>query len=336
MTHVMSYLSQGCRRISVWALLTVPGLCASAAVLAAPVCARQAAVAPQLARLTQVMASGRYVAYQPTQIRVINGVASRADVAGITADLTVLRPRFDGLITYSVGSGADRVVDVAARLGFRAVILGIWNIDDEQELSLARAAIARHPQLVVGLSLGNERVLAGTTDMKQLAQRLQRMRTRLPALPLTSTEPFHLWLQAAAVPVLRNADFLLANVHPAFQPWFQEADDLNAARFVVNVTAQLSAQFCGPVLIKETGVPTAPADMGFTAKRQASFYQSLKNQLTPDERRAFAWFSAFDAPWRVYDSHPTAGPQPQEGSWGLYTEDRQPKLVIGQLSPLMR
>jgi exo-beta-1,3-glucanase (GH17 family) len=332
----MSYLSQGCGRISLCALLTVLGLCTSAAVLAAPVCARPAAAAPQLARLTQVMASGRYVAYQPTQIRVINGLASRADESGIAADLTVLRPRFDGLITYSVGNGADRVVDVAARLGFRAVILGIWNIDDEQELSLAQAAITRHPRLVVGLSLGNERVLAGVTDMALLAQRLQRLRARLPGLPLTSTEPFHLWLQPAAVPVLRNADFLLANVHPAFQPWFREADDFNAAKFVVNVTAQLSAAFCGPVLVKETGVPTAPAAMGFTPQRQAGVYKSLKNQFIPDEHRAFAWFSAFDAPWRVNDSHPTAGPQPQEGSWGLYTEDRKPKLVISQLPLLGR
>ena len=336
MTPVMSHLSHGCRRICAYALLTVLGLGASAAALAAPDCARQPAAAPALARLTRVMATGRYVAYQPTQIRIIDGQASRADEAGITADLTVLRPHFDGLITYSVGNGADRVVDVAARLGFRAVILGVWNIDDEQELSLVRAAIARHPQLIVGLSLGNERILAGTTDMNQLAQRIQRLRSRLPALPLTSTEPFHLWLQPAAVAVLRNADFLLANVHPAFQPWFREADDFNAAKFVVNVTAQLAAVFCGPVLVKETGVPTAPADRGFTAKRQASFYQSLKNQLKPDERRAFAWFSAFDAAWRVNDSHPTAGPQPQEGSWGLDTEDRKPKLVIGQLSPLMR
>ena len=336
MTFVTSYLSHGRGRISVCALLTVLGLCTSAAVLAAPVCARPAAAAPQLARLTQVMASGRYVAYQPTQIRVLNGVASRADEAGIAADLTVLRPRFDGLITYSVGNGADRVVDVAARLGFRAVILGIWNIDDEQEISLAQAAIARHPQLVVGLSLGNERVLAGVTDMALLAQRLQRLRTRLPTLPVTSTEPFHLWLQPAALPVLRNVDFLLANVHPAFQPWFRQADDFNAARFVVNVTTQLAAAFCGPVLVKETGVPTAPAVMGFTPRRQAGFYRSLQNQLKPDEQRAFAWFSAFDAPWRVNDSHPTEGPQPQECSWGLYTEDRKAKLAAGQLAPLMR
>ena len=120
----MSHLSHGCRRICAYALLTVLGLGASAAALAAPDCARQPAAAPALARLTRVMATGRYVAYQPTQIRIIDGQASRADEAGITADLTVLRPHFDGLITYSVGNGADRVVDVAARLGFRAVILG--------------------------------------------------------------------------------------------------------------------------------------------------------------------------------------------------------------------
>jgi exo-beta-1,3-glucanase (GH17 family) len=278
-----------------------------------------------LRQLEAAMAQGRFIAYQPTQIQVVAGRASRADIAGIRADLEVLRPRFDALITYGAGDGADQVADVAAQLGFRAVILGVWSIDDEAEIGLALAAAARHPQVVVGLSLGNERVFAGVTDFPALAARIERLRQRAPQLALTTTEPFHLFAQDAAAPLLATADFLLVNVHPVFQPWFAGASDADAARFVVNVMNDLALRYCGPTLVKETGVPTAPAAMGYTPARQAGFYRALRAQFPSTRRRAFAYFSAFDAPWRVNDAHPSPGAQPQEGSWGLFDAARRQK-----------
>ena len=311
-------------------------LLASGVTHASPLCGRHEAASPALQRLSQAMAQGRFVAYQPTQIRIVNGVASVADAAGIEADLQVLRGRFDGLITYGALNGADRVPDIAARLGFRAVIVGIWDIADEREVVAALAAADRQPQLVVGLSVGNERVLAGKTNFQALARDMERLRQRRLRLPLATTEPFHLFQQVAAAPLLRSADFLLVNAHPVFQPWFRDASDADAARFVVNVTRDVAAQFCGPLLVKETGVPTAPAALGYTQSRQAGFYRALRAQLPPSSRQAFAYFSAFDASWRVNDAHPTAGPQPQEGSWGLFTEQRQPKPAARELPLLPR
>ncbi|MEN9705592.1 MAG: hypothetical protein RLZZ393_1471, partial [Pseudomonadota bacterium] len=247
-------------------------LCVGAAEASTPSCGRHGAAAASLQRLQDAMADGRFVAYQPTQIRIVEGRASRADRDGIRADLAVLRPHFDALLTYGSANGADLVADVAAELGFRAVVLGVWGIDDEAEIGLSLAAAARQPELVVGLSLGNERVLAGETDFAALARRLEVLRARASHLLLTTTEPFHLFVQPQAAPLLAAADFLLVNAHPVFQPWFAQADDRTAAQFVVNVTRDVAAAFCGPVLVKETGVPTAPAAMGYTAARQASFY----------------------------------------------------------------
>ena len=93
-----------------WTLLLLWSLSAGAA----PLCGLHPAAAPALRALTQAMAQGRFIAYQPTQIRVVDGRASTADEAGIAADLKALRPRFDALITYGALNGADRVADVAA------------------------------------------------------------------------------------------------------------------------------------------------------------------------------------------------------------------------------
>lgn len=291
---------------------------------AAPVCHRPAPAA--LATLQTGMNGGRFIAYQPTQIRIYDGVASRADEAGIEADLKVLRRSFDGLITYGSSNGAERVADVAARLGFRVVIPGIWSIDDPGEVANALAAARRQPKLVVGLSVGNERIFAKERSFEALTQRIRDLRAQAPGLALTTTEPFHLFVQPAARALLGEMDFMLANVHPVFQPWFAGASDADAARFVVNVVGELGQAFCGPILVKETGVPTAPANQGFTAQRQASFFAELRRQLPPTPQRAFAYFSAFDAAWRVNDSHPgVTTPQQQEGSWGLFDEQRRPK-----------
>ena len=280
------------------------------------------------------MAQVRFVAYQPTSLQVVDGNATQANERSITDDLTVLRGRFDGLITYGALHGAERIPDVAARLGYKAVIVGVWDIASEQELGNAIAAWRRHPQVVVGLSLGNEVVFGKRADFGMLAGTFANVRTKAPGLALATTEPFHLLLEASAVPVLAKSDFLLANVHPVFQPWFASATAETAAQFVVNVVDLLAAAYCGPVIVKETGVPTAPKEAGYSESRQASFYLRLGELFAPTPMRAFAYFSAFDAPWRVADSHPVPGPHPEEGHWGLYDEARRPKPVVSIIPPL--
>ncbi|MEO8753842.1 MAG: hypothetical protein ABI624_14320 [Casimicrobiaceae bacterium] len=302
-------------------------------VQAAPVCHRPTPAA--LETLRDVMGTGRFISYQPTQIKIYNGVAAQADAAGIEADLRALRQQFDGLVTYGASNGAEKVADVAARLGFRAVIIGIWSIDDPREVQNALAAARRQPRLVVGFSVGNERIFARERSVDAIVARIRQLRSQAPGVPLTTTEPFHIFVPPESRALLGEMDFMLANVHPVFQPWFAGATNADAARFVVNVVGDLARDYCGPILVKETGVPTAPAAQGFTPQRQAGFFAELRRQLPPSRERAFAYFSAFDAAWRVTDSHPgVTTPQPQEGSWGLWDESRRPKPAAQALPAL--
>jgi exo-beta-1,3-glucanase (GH17 family) len=279
-------------------------------------------------RIQDAMAQTRFIAYQPTELKMFNGRSTPASRASIAEDLRVLRPKFDALITYGSHSGGEFIADVAASLKYKAVIIGIWNIRDSQEVANAIASWRRHPELVVGVSFGNETVLGKREDYASLAALLKNFRATYPGLPVATTEPFHLWTDSGSSPVLKQMDFMLANVHPIFQPWFKEKGDDVAAQFVVNVGRELTAKFCGPVLIKETGIPTAPAESGFSAKRQASFYKELQLRLPSTRKMTFAYFSAFDASWRVADDHPTEGFHPEEAHFGLYSEDRKPKQVL--------
>jgi exo-beta-1,3-glucanase (GH17 family) len=306
----------------------------SKAVQAAPVCPERASP-PRLQRIVEVMATGRFVAYQPTSHQVYDGVSSQADPASIAEDLKVLRPRFDGLITYASKHGIERVPEIAARLGYRAVIMGLQDITDAKERANVAAA-AHANRIVAGVSVGNEIMYGKRGTFSDISNAMAQMRAAAPGVAVATTEPFHLLLTAEAAPVLNQSDLLLANVHPVFEPWFKAAPDANAAEFVVNVAGLLAQAHCGPLLVKESGVPTAPADKGFKPERQAAFYAELQRQFAPSDARAFAYFSAFDAPWREFDAHPTPGPHPEEAHWGLYDQNRREKPVVKQITPLPR
>lgn len=298
----------------------------------APLC--PTGVAPKGAGLiADVMATGRFIAYQPTGLRFYDGKAAPVDETSIEADLKILRPRFDGLMTYSALNGAERIPDVAAQLGYRAVIMGIWDITNPRERANVVAAAFRQP-IVAGVSVGNETLLAKRGTVAEAVKAMTQLRAQAPGLAVATTEPFDMWLKPQTAPILARTDVLLANVHPIFEPWFKAAPDANAAEFVVNVAKLLSDAYCGPVLVKETGVPTAPAELGFTLERQASFYRELQKQFPPSSVRAFAYFSAFDALWRAYDEQVAPGAHPEEAHFGLYDDKRKPKTVVDVISVL--
>lgn len=301
---------------------------------AQPVCERGAAGEAARTRLARVMAQGRFVTYEPTSLQVVDGRTHDADPQSIRADLEVLRPRFDALVTYDAIHGAQAIPAIAAALKFRALVIGVWDPADPAQLDAALGAARAFPQLVVGLSLGNESIFARRTSFARLAAAMAAVHARAPALALSSTEPFHLYEEPEAAPLLGVMDFLLVNVHPIFQPWFRGATDATSAQFVVNVVSDLAQRFCGPILVKETGVPSAPAT--YTPERQAAFYAELRQRLPASSARAFAYFSAFDAPWRAYDAGPVAGAATgsEEAHWGLYDEERRPKPAALALPPL--
>jgi exo-beta-1,3-glucanase (GH17 family) len=299
-----------------------------------PICRVSDASAPQLERLRAALLTGRFVAYEPTSLRVVNGQPIRADAASIRADLAVLRPKFDSLITYDAVHGAEDIPAIAAQLKFRALIIGVWNPLETAELDAAIDAARRYPHLVVGMSLGNELLFGRRFDATRLAALAAQLQARLPQLPLSVSEPFHVYNEPDMAALLGQLDFLLPNVHPAFQPWFHGASSATSAQFVVNVVSDLGTRFCGPLLVKETGVPTAPAAAGFSEAGQAGFYSELRRRFPATRAHAFAYFSAFDAPWRAQDVTPVGPARAEEAHWGLYDGARKPKPAARELPPL--
>ena len=174
--------------------------------------------AANISRLRNVMATGRFVAYQPTALKVFDGKLTQASDNSIRADLGVLRPWFDGLITYGAQNGNERVPDIAAALGFRAVVMGVWDPADANEMANALATWRRNPKIVAGLSVGNEIVFGNRGTWRDLLAHVKAVRAAAPGLPLTVTEPFAEYTDhPEARAVLAATDFMLVNIHPVFE-----------------------------------------------------------------------------------------------------------------------
>jgi len=277
------------------------------------------------ARLRAALERVRFVAYTPRGFEPGVGAAVTEDA--LRADLALLRPHFDGLISYSAAEGLDALPRLARELGFRAVIIGIWDPTDPAEVERALAAARGEPDTVLALALGNEGLFFHRYDPAALAAAFARARALAPELPLALSEPFSVYLDGSES--LPEADLWLPTVHPIDQPWYGKAPPETSVDFVANVVRDLAGRSNLPVLVKETGLPSGPSGDGFSEQGQAAFWSTLATRLPPTRDHAYAWFEAFDSPWKP--AHAVEAPperRAREAYFGLFRADGSAKPAL--------
>ena len=139
-------------------------------------------------RLAAALGSARFVAYTPTDLTIVSGQVRAASSQAVRADLEILRRDFDGLVTYSCVDGVEQVPLIASELGYRALILGIWDPLSERETANAVRLARAFPDLVVGVAVGNETLLAQRHDWDTLRAAMQRLRAALPEVAIATSE----------------------------------------------------------------------------------------------------------------------------------------------------
>lgn len=264
--------------------------------------------------------------------------AASYPIAEIRADLTALRPAFDGLVLYSHDPAVtDAIAAEAAALGYRAILLGIWDPKSDAEIDATARLIARYRhRLALAVVIGNEGINDNRYDMDDLERAETRLRTQIgtssdasspaPRLPVSTSEPAgdYGW-----PPLRAFGDFLAPNIHPAIdRATLSPADAVSWVRARARAIAEAANK---PVLIKETGMPHGGSE-GFTPERQATFWQAWlargRLEALPGRQGVFmsaaAAFEAFDAPWKAQKLAST-----MEGAWGLMSVDRHPYPAFG-------
>jgi exo-beta-1,3-glucanase (GH17 family) len=256
-----------------------------------------------------------WVAYAPTNF---DPDKSRFPTdASVRDDLrTLRRAGFDGLITY--GADVPPIPSIAGDVGFRWMLLGVWNPANEDEMT--RVTTASRNDRVLGLIVGNEGLMFKRYDIDTLEAAMSAMR-RQTGKPVSTTEVIEAFFTNQRL--VDMSDFITVNVHPYFH---SQRDADRAADWTLAAYANLTKRIAGKAsLIKETGLPTsdgADASEG----RQLDFYKRMAQSPVP-----FAYFEAFDALFKR---------GVVEQSWGLFRADRTPKpaaaAVRGQSSSRCR
>jgi glucan 1,3-beta-glucosidase len=275
-----------------------------------------------------------FIAYTPSEFRVLHGKPIPASPESIAEDLQVLRPYVDGLITYSIANGLADVVELADKAGFHAIILGIWSPTDNYEVTMAVTLARQYPKLVRGIVVGNEGLFWKRYTLEDLQKTIKQIRRDVPDVALTTSEPMVSYLGSPARLGCEGQDFLLPNIHPVFEAWFHPESVTQATEFVLDIQKRLHVLCNKFVLIKETGMPSEPSNAAYSQAGQRAFWRSLLHRIRTEPHASVALFEAFDAPWKIEEIARDSGRRDErEGAWGWFTRSRKPKAVVEILQP---
>jgi len=258
-------------------------------------------------RLTEIT----WVDYSPTMADPSKGIEPAAD--SMALDLALLRKaHFTGLVTYSSAGVLSRELPrIAKAQGFQAIIIGIWDPQNQTEVNAAIAA-ASDP-IVLGVCVGNEGLDNKRYDLATLRNVIRRVRDATRK-PVTTTEVIEKYSDKELVEL---GDWIFPNAHPYFH---RKLDPDDAVNWTATVYRALRKRTDRPLMLKEVGLPTAGrTEEPLSEAAQDRYYSKLKQMA--DIR--FVYFEAFDQFWKKE--------LPVEPHWGIFKVDRIPKLLACHL-----
>ena len=153
---------------------------------------------------TQKILKLKWVAYSSTHSNPTNEDFPSEQT--IYADLELLyQAGFRGIVTYSSYSTFSEIPRIARDIGFEGVIMGIWDIDSQEELMGAQLA----NQHVDGYCMGNEG-LNSRYDLEKLTGAIARLKEST-GKPVTTTEQIFDYHNKD---VFGIGDWVFPNIHP--------------------------------------------------------------------------------------------------------------------------
>ena len=279
---------------------------------------------------------GRFIAYTPRSFSIEGGKVVAASESSIRADLKLLRPSFDSVITYSASNGLEAVPKIAHDFAYQSIIMGIWDPSSEVEIQNVVSAAQKYPALIAAVIVGNEGIFTKRYLPEDVQKTIQRIKKECPSLPATTSEPFFLYFKPEFAEFFHSHDLLTPIVHPVFEKWFNPSAPIQGVEMVVQVANQFKQSYKQPLLIKETGVPSGQESRGFTAQRQTLFWTEMFKRFPISKEQSFACFEAFDAPWKPAEMANTSpGDHASEAFWGFFTADGKAKPLVSALPSLV-
>jgi len=269
-------------------------------------------------------------------------------------DLLLLQPHWKYLRMYDCDDHAKTVLEVIRKeqLPFK-ILLGAYieaemnnfgcpwggGVYEEEVLELNRknndtkmdkliAWANQYQDIIFSLSVGNESCVdwsgnyVSVTRVIDFAKKVKAHTKQ----PVTFCENYVPWLNKLK-PLAEVVDFISIHTYPVWE-YKHIHESLNYTKENYNAVAELYPN--KPVVITEAGWATNSNGRGINPehvneKNQQIYFEDLMDWTTKENILTY-FFEAFDEPWKG-SSHPLE----PEKHWGVFYENRKPKMVIASL-----
>jgi exo-beta-1,3-glucanase (GH17 family) len=268
----------------------------------------------------------------------------------IREDLEILKHNWRHIRLYDCSWHAEFVLEVIEREGLdMTVMLGAdmaaeqsndncpWGADyDESTLQANREdngieierlieLANRYPDIVSSVSIGNEATVEWTDHLVSVDAMVEYARRVKSGVQqsVTFCENYVPWTDKLA-PLVEELDFISLHTYPVWE--YQTID--GAMEYTrQNYYSVADVYPDKPVVITEAGWTTTSNGRGIepwnaSQEFQAMYYHQLLEWARKEDILVFV-FEAFDETWKG-----SPDPHEPEKHWGIFTVDRQPKLVM--------
>ena len=201
--------------------------------------------------------------------------------------------------------------------------LSINRINNQREVDTAIELANKYKNIVVAVNVGNEALVSWNDHMmseERVIEFVRQVKANINQ-PVTVAET-HYWWRDYGENLSKELDFLGVHIYPLWEGEGIENGMSFTAKGVEDVIQSIPGK---KVAILEAGWATIASEFGHRANQtnQKLYYDSLKQWADTNNITVF-FFEAFDEPWKGNDDAPNAA----EKNWGIYFENRKPKLVL--------
>ena len=197
--------------------------------------------------------------------------------------------------------------------------MGLFMSNDDVRLEEIANALAA-AEFADGYGIGNEGLdgCGGSLYTRDtLVATMDQLRAAT-SKPVTTSEQIEDYLDGCADFLLANGDWLFPIIHPFNNGVRDPKEGAEWTEKEYRSLVELTDKF---VFAKESGWPT-DGDQAATEENQEAYFNALKGRSAK-----YGYFEAFDQPWK--DTQVFAW----EPHWGLFRDNRSPKLFISRNQP---
>ena len=185
-----------------------------------------------------------------------------------------------------------------------------------------------YPDIVMAVAVGNEALVEWNDHMVPVESVIQYVRTAKGGVdqPVTVCDNYDWWAKHGKS-LAAELDFVSVHIYPV---WEGKTIDEGMSFGTANMQAVRDNLPDARLVITEAGWATIASEFGERAgeEQQNRYYQELFDWAEEMNITTF-FFEAFDESWKGDSGNPLGA----EKHWGLFNEDRTPKLVMEDLYP---